>query len=241
MVEQPSGQAFVFDRCFIMKSKTCSVCKDNKLILDFYKSKGGKFGRHSICKICMLNYQNERHNKEEIKKYRKEYSANRWKNRFEPKIEKRIISLEEKRINRKKICYKYYLNNKDIILKRLSVSGKIRRNEDIIFKLTGSLRHRIWSIFKSKGIKKHKTTEKLLGISFEMAKKHIERQFTKGMNWSNYGIYGWHIDHIIPLSSVTTEEELIKLCHYTNLQPLWAIDNIKKSNKILPIQTIMTF
>jgi hypothetical protein len=51
------------------------------------------------------------------------------------------------------------------------------------------------------------------------------------MNWSNRK--EWHIDHIIPLSSAKTEEELLKLFHYTNLQPLWANDNIKKSNKIL--------
>jgi hypothetical protein len=55
--------------------------------------------------------------------------------------------------------------------------------------------------------------------------------FTEKMNWDNYG--EWHIDHIIPLSSANTEEEIYKLCHYTNLQPLWAEDNIKKSNKII--------
>jgi hypothetical protein len=70
----------------------------------------------------------------------------------------------------------------------------------------------------------------MLGIEWEMAKQHIERQFTKGMNWDNQG--KWHIDHIIPLASANTEEELIKLCHYTNLQPLWAEDNLTKSDKI---------
>jgi hypothetical protein len=55
--------------------------------------------------------------------------------------------------------------------------------------------------------------------------------FTEKMNWDNYG--KWHVDHIIPLSSANTEEEIYKLCHYTNLQPLWAEDNIKKSNKII--------
>ena len=53
------------------------------------------------------------------------------------------------------------------------------------------------------------------------------------MSWDNYGLHGWHIDHIIPISSAKTEEELYKLFYYTNLQPLWAIDNIKKGNKIL--------
>jgi len=57
----------------------------------------------------------------------------------------------------------------------------------------------------------------------------LEHQFKEGMNWDNQG--KWHIDHIIPLSSGNTEEEIIKLCHYTNLQPLWAIDNMKKGSK----------
>ena len=63
--------------------------------------------------------------------------------------------------------------------------------------------------------------------------KVVEEQFVDGMSWDNYGIYGWHIDHIIPLSSAKTEEEIFKLCHYTNLQPLWAVDNLKKSNKLI--------
>jgi len=53
------------------------------------------------------------------------------------------------------------------------------------------------------------------------------------MSWENYGRNGWHVDHIIPLSSAKTEEEIYKLCHYTNLQPLWEVDNIKKGNKII--------
>ena len=53
------------------------------------------------------------------------------------------------------------------------------------------------------------------------------------MTFDNHGLHGWHIDHITPLSTATTEEEIIKLCHYTNLQPLWAEDNLAKSNKIL--------
>jgi len=73
----------------------------------------------------------------------------------------------------------------------------------------------------------------LIGCSPEFLKEYLEQKFTEGMSWENYGLYGWHIDHVIPLSSVDTEEEIYKLCHYTNLQPLWAEENLKKSNKIL--------
>jgi hypothetical protein len=65
----------------------------------------------------------------------------------------------------------------------------------------------------------------------EFLKKHLEIQFIEGMSWENQG--KWHIDHKIPLSSAKTEEEVYKLCHYTNLQPLWAEDNLKKGSKIL--------
>jgi hypothetical protein len=70
-----------------------------------------------------------------------------------------------------------------------------------------------------------------LGCSPQFLKEHIEKQFSDGMSWELVGKY-IHIDHIIPLSSANTEEELYKLCHYSNLQPLWAEDNLKKSNKI---------
>lgn len=70
----------------------------------------------------------------------------------------------------------------------------------------------------------------MLGCDFKTAHKHIEKQFTEGMSWDNRS--EWHIDHIIPLASAKTEEELAKLCHYTNLQPLWAEDNLRKGDKL---------
>jgi len=93
------------------------------------------------------------------------------------------------------------------------------------------LRARTFKAFKYSYWNKSKGTKDLLGCSFEIAFKHIERQFIKGMSWENRS--EWHIDHIIPLASAKTEEELIKLCHYTNLQPLWAVDNLVKNDKII--------
>ena len=78
---------------------------------------------------------------------------------------------------------------------------------------------------------KRGSTIKLLGIDIMGLKSYLESKFIDGMSWENYGLYGWHIDHIIPLSSAKTEDEFYKLCHYTNLQPLWAKDNWKKGNK----------
>jgi hypothetical protein len=85
------------------------------------------------------------------------------------------------------------------------------------------------------GSSKSKHTIELLGCSVEELKKHLEKQFTEGMNWDNYGKKGWHIDHILPCASFDlTDPEQQKRCfHYTNLQPLWAEDNYKKRDKIL--------
>ena len=104
---------------------------------------------------------------------------------------------------------------------------KKRRETDTIFYLRKKVRNRIRDYFRYKT----KTTIEYLGCEIELLKEHLEKQFVDGMTWENKG--DWHIDHIIPLSSAKTEDELYKLCHYTNLQPLWAIDNIKKGKKIL--------
>ena len=71
--------------------------------------------------------------------------------------------------------------------------------------------------------------EGLVGYSIEKLKKHIEKQFQEGMSWENYG--KWHIDHIIPISKATCEQDVFALYHFTNLRPMWASDNIRKSNK----------
>ena len=84
---------------------------------------------------------------------------------------------------------------------------------------------------KVKNIRKKNKTFEIVGCTPEFLKEHLEKQFVDGMTWENRG--EWHIDHKIPLSSAKTEEELYKLCHYANLQPLWAEENLKKGNKII--------
>lgn len=113
---------------------------------------------------------------------------------------------------------------------------KNRIKTDPTFKLKMILRSRLSDAIKKQfGTKAYKSIE-LLGCTIEEARQHIEQQFTEGMTWDNHGIGDdkWHIDHIIPCASFDlTDKEQQKLCfHYTNLQPLWQPDNLKKSDKI---------
>jgi len=84
-------------------------------------------------------------------------------------------------------------------------------------------------------IKKHSKTGSAvrdLGCSIDELKQHLESKFLPGMTWNNYGRFGWHIDHIRPLSQfdLTNPEQLKIACHYTNLQPLWWRDNLSKGD-----------
>jgi len=106
-----------------------------------------------------------------------------------------------------------------------------RRSEDPGFKLMGNLRNRMTKFLKVKKMLKTNTMAELVCCSPQKLREHLEKQFKPGMTWKNHATDGWHVDHIIPLASVKNLEDKRKLCHYTNLQPLWAEENLKKSNK----------
>jgi len=102
-----------------------------------------------------------------------------------------------------------------------------RFREDNNYKLQCNLRYAISRYIIDK---KGKSTKDIIGETYDNVRLHIERQFKEGMEWSNHG--QWHIDHIIPLSSGNNREEYIKLNHYTNLQPLWKEENLKKGARL---------
>lgn len=188
--------------------KTCTRCKIEKETTNFTIEKRSKDGLRSSCKECSKEYSLS--NKERINQY----------------------SLDNK--ERNNIYAKQYrLNNKEKIYSYMVLYAKRKRKEDYIYRLNKNTRALIYKSFKrgDNDFKKNDNTENILGCSIEEFKLHLEKQFTDGMTIGNHG--DWHLDHIIPISSAKTEEEVIKLNHYTNFQPLWAIDNIKKGNKII--------
>jgi len=119
-----------------------------------------------------------------------------------------------------------------------NIKRNARKKIDTLFKLECVIRSLIFSSFKAKDYKKNSKTFKILGCSAKEFKSYIENKFESWMNWNNHGKYvpggeiTWQLDHIIPVSSATTSEELIKLNHYTNFQPLESLTNIIKSNKM---------
>jgi len=108
---------------------------------------------------------------------------------------------------------------------------KERSKTDFIFKLSNNIRCLIRNSIKRNGFDKNNTTSNILGCTIEEFKQHLESKFESWMTWDNYGLYngtanyGWDIDHIIPSSSAITEQELLELNHFSNLQPLCSYFN----------------
>ena len=132
---------------------------------------------------------------------------------------------------------KYRSENKDDFkkkqLRKKNERCKERAKNDPVFAMKMRALFSLNRAFKQNGLSKPGTgsSHDLLGCTWEELKKHMESQFTNGMSWDNRG--EWHVDHIIPLSTGKTIDEVKRLCHYSNLQPLWAVDNLKKGAKIL--------
>ncbi len=128
----------------------------------------------------------------------------------------------------------YYEANKATIDEKKRLYVNKRRKEDISFRLRVVLRTRLSNFLRGIG-EKQGSAVKDLGCSIDELRFYLEGKFKDGMNWENYGIQGWHIDHIIPLAyfDLTDRAQFLEACHYTNLQPLWAKENISKGAQIV--------
>jgi len=192
-----------------LNMKYCYTCLRTLDKSCFSKHKMSKDGLNTVCKECRIVVT------------RKYYKDN-------------VTDITEKKTV-------YRKNNWDYILDRQKKYTKKRKIEDPMFRLTMNIRNRVRQYIKSKGIKLSVTssTYEMIGCTPQELREYIESKFVDGMSWDNYGFDGWHLDHIVPLASVNNREEIIKLNHYTNLQPLWAIDNLKKGARILESPPIL--
>ena len=168
--------------------------------------------------LCEFNKdkRNKDGHKNQCKSCKKEYRKD-YRNENKEKIRERQKEYDKKR----------YQENKDKIIEKINEYRKNRYKTDPLFRLKLCIRSMVKRAIKTK------RTEKIIGCTYQELKEHLESQFTEGMSWQNYGKFGWHVDHILPLSwfVLTNPEEVAKANHYTNLQPLWAEDNLFKGNR----------
>lgn len=150
------------------------------------------------------------------------------KRQLKPPVEK--LTPEQRLERRKQYMREYYAANKQVIADRWRKAKK-QYMLDPLYRTKESVRQRVARAFVQKGFTKRSKTYNIVGCSFEELKSHIEKQFVEGMSWDNRS--DWHIDHMVPLSIAKSEEELVKLAHYSNLRPLFTKDNFKKSDSML--------
>ena len=128
----------------------------------------------------------------------------------------------------------YYIDNYDEVKKQRSEYVKRKIRTDPLYKLKRNLRNRLYYALKKKSWKKNTHFAQYIGCALEDLKAHIQNQFKDDMTWDNYGQI-WDIDHIVPLTYAKNDEEMYKLCHYTNLQPMYTLENRNiKREKISP-------
>lgn len=190
--------------------KICRSCKNNKSLSEFTKHDACKFGVESVCKDCKkIKYiKNQNHILENKKKY---YEKN-----------KELIRTKQKN---------YYDSNSHKIIQQKCIYTSKKLKTDLNYRLKSNLRSRLFNAIK--GDYKKGSAISDLGCSISFFRDYIASKFKQNMSWDNYGY--WHIDHIIPLASfnLNNRDEILKACHYTNLQPLWAKENLLKGSRLI--------
>ena len=186
---------------------------------EFYRDKQFKDGLRRKCKLCELKIRKawvEKNHNHLLDYSKLLYHRN---TKFREKCKQYARDYTKNPDNRSKIRHRHR-----------TLMHKYAR--DPKWRSIRNLRTRMHNVTKRNT--KSECSMKLIGCSKEDFIKYIESKFHGEMSWSNYGLKGWHIDHVIPCDSfdLSVPEEQRKCFHYTNLQPLWWIDNIRKRNKI---------
>lgn len=208
-----------------MEEKICkSCCGSFPATSEFFWKKLGKLVPK--CKKCSRVEGRESYSKHREQRLR-DKSLYTEENKVVIKIRNRNQYLKNRkdRINYQK---DYYKQNKDILRPKIAARTIKKYHLNIQYRIKSNLSVRMRKFFKRNGNR----TIDFIGCSINDLKIYLESKFKKGMSWDNYGLFGWHIDHIRPCTSfdLSIKEEQHKCFHYTNLQPLWAKENIKKSN-----------
>jgi len=202
--------------------KGCTKCKDIKPLDQFDKDKNRSDGLYPSCKACRKSIASSYYtdNKDKVKCSHRNWYSKSYIKKSRPRQTK-----AEKAQKKREYYLRWYAHN--------SGRSNARYRSDLSYRLRAALRARL--VIAIKNNQKSGSAIRDLGCTIEELKLYLESKFQPGMGWENWGRYGWHIDHVIPLSAfdLTDPVQLRLACHYTNLQPLWAADNLLKSNKVL--------
>lgn len=236
-------------------TKICTKCKKEKDFSLFSKDKRQKTGLCTQCKPCKADSDKESRLNPKRKKMflsdtekqcskclsiknKSEFNKCACKKSGLTSHCKSCLSEEWKKNNERHAIRSkgYREKNKEILAEKARIRESNRIKTDYIYALKKRIKSRILLSISGSGYTKKSRTHEILGCDFETLAKHLESQFVDGMTWENRN--EWHVDHVIPLASATTESEVIKLNHYLNLQPLWALENRQKSDK-MPKQSIV--
>lgn len=232
--------------------KECRTCKEIKELDFFTKNKLSKGGYKPDCKSCIAKASKEKYaaNPEARKEYEAKWRANnvdkctaktyRWREKNPDKWNKYLREYyqdnKDKISEGKKITYNKYKEKYNSRNRKYQKDNHAtlmqKRKERVEASPLLQFKERVRCLVKNSFYRlKHNKTKRVsevLGADWETVKEHIVSQFVDGMTWEAFTLGDIHIDHIQPLASAKTEDELIALCHYKNLQPLWALDNLKK-------------
>jgi len=232
-----------------METKTCSCCQETKDIIEFGLKGTNKDVLQSRCKMCrkiesrqyleknpnvnkLYWEKNKERRSEEYKKWvsMNENYHKEWRLKNSEKVKQSRKSYEKK--NKDKVNeYKRLKRSENLEDYREKERLKYENNSHL--KLIRNYRTRVKNYIKFNKFSLNTGTYEIVGLTSTELKIYLESKFVDLMSWDNYGLSGWHVDHIIPLSSAKNDEELKTLCHYTNLQPLWWFDNLSKGCKIV--------
>ncbi len=202
------------------KNKNCTSCgkllEKNSKNFRYKSKKKNILTFRPVCRPCerkqVIEFYKTKKGKKLKQKYEKNYAIS----------------------GKKKISQKKFYDKNRVELNQKNIARRaIRRKTDPHTRIRDNLSLRMRLALKEQNLTKRNTTTDLVGCSIPFLKKYLENKFKKGMNWKNQGRYGWHIDHIKPCSKfdLSDPDQQKKCFNYKNLQPLWAEENIKKSNK----------
>lgn len=196
-------------------TKRCTKCALVKFRSDFYRSTQTGDGRHPHCRAC-------------IKSARKLFYS---KNSAKILVQKATYQ-SSKKSQIAEYQAKFYAKNRKAKIAASTAYASARRKVDVEYKLSLNLRNRLYMAIR----RNYKSGSAVadLGCSVADLKLYLESKFTPGMTWDTWGPKGWHIDHITPLSAfdLRNRDQLKTACHFSNLQPMWARDNISKGNRL---------